>query len=408
MKHFIQGQQIGNTINFNVDGRSYKKSCPTEEAADAFFDALILAKNNPTDENVENLLLHLNQSMRTAKENGLEYDLETGDVYLKGFNTPIPEQLVKTIEKYHEKGRDMSNIVNFWKLLMINPDKRVRESLFDFIGQHDFSITDNGYMVVYKAVELFDAKQDTDLNTFVASASYQVTKNWGTSPKRYVVYQDDETEEYKITKEVTFANWDLEDKGVTRIGNLKVLEDHIAENSKKDNAVTYIPRYCTWGSFDKDQLEKEKIRLGVPQKKERGDVDSNPSNECSNGLHCGATKYVESFASSSSVILVCLVNPAHVVAVPNYDRSKMRVSEYFPFALAERKNRKIDIVEQPYFDHDYLAYEVEEVERQIEAINNEESRVGVDVHEAEDDRDIEEVLKALKTRVVDIETVDVE
>ena len=112
MKHFIQGLQLGNTINFNVDGRSYKKSCPTEETADAFFDALIAAKDDPTDEMVEELLSHLNQSMRTAKENGLEYDIETGDVYLKGFNTPIPEMLVKTIEKYHEKGRDMINIMH--------------------------------------------------------------------------------------------------------------------------------------------------------------------------------------------------------------------------------------------------------------------------------------------------------
>lgn len=400
MKHFIQGLIVGNTINFNVDGRSYKKSCPNEEAADAFFDALIAAKNDPTDEMVEELLSHLNQSMRTAKENGLEYDLETGDVYLKGFNTPIPEQLVSTIEKYHAKGRDMANIMNFWKLLMINPDERVRTQLFDFIGQHDFSVTDNGYMVVYKAVELFDADQDTDLNTFVASAAYHVTKDWGTGLGKYAVYQENESGDYKITKEKTIKGWNLDKKNVTYVGNLKKLEKQIGQLSKDKDAVSYIPRYCTWGgNFD---LEKEKIRLGVPQKKERKDCDSDPSRDCSNGLHCGATSYVESFASSSSVILVCLVNPAHVVAVPNYDHSKMRVSEYFPFALAERKDGKIDIVEQPYYDNDYLAYEVEEVERQIEAINNEEERVGVDVHEAEDDRAIEEVLKALQTRVVDI------
>ena len=401
MKHFIQGLIVGNTINFNVDGRSYKKSCPTEETADAFFDALIAAKNDPTDEMVEELLSHLNQTMRTAKENGLEYDLETGDVYLKGFNTPIPEMLVKTIEKYHDKGRDMINIMNFWKLLMINPDERVRTQLFDFIGRHDFSVTDNGYMVVYKAVELFDAEQDSDLNTFVGGAAYHVTKDWGTSLKKYAVYQVNDSGDYKITKQKTLNGWDLEKKGVTFIGNLKELEKKIGELSKDKDAVSYIPRYCTWGS-GKFDLEKEKIRLGVPQVKDRSNCDSDPSRDCSNGLHCGATSYVESFASSSSVILVCLVNPAHVVAVPNYDHSKMRVSEYFPFALAERNEGKIDIVEQPYFDHDYLAYEVEEVERQIEAINNEEERVGVDVHEAQDDRDIKEVMKALQTRVVDI------
>jgi hypothetical protein len=138
---------------------------------------------------------------------------------------------------------------------------------------------------------------------------------------------------------------------------------------------------------------------------DRVDCDSDPQRDCSYGLHVGATSYVESFAASSSVILVCLVNPAHVVAVPNYDHSKMRVAEYFPFALANRESGSIDIVEQPYMEHDYIAYEQEELERQIEAINDEEERVGVDVHEAQDDRNIEEVLKALQSRVVDLETV---
>ncbi len=402
MKHLIQGLIIGNTINLTVDGNLYKKTCTTEEAADAFFDAILDAKANPTDESVEELLSHLNQTMRIAKENGLDYDVETGDVYLKGFNTPIPEQLVKTIEKYHEKGYPMESVINFWKLLMINPDQRVREDLFDFIGRHDFSVSDNGYMVVYKAVELFDTEKSKDLNTFVTNAAYHVSKDWSCSPSKYAVYQDNEDKTYHITKEVTLKKWDLDKKNVLYVGNLKKLNDSSAKLSAKKDAVSFIPRYCTWGgNFD---MDAERIRLGIPQKKDRGNCDSNPSKSCSNGLHCGATSYVEQFAVETSVILVCLVNPANVVAVPNYDNSKMRVSEYFPFALANRVDGKIDIVEQPYLENDYIAYEVEELERQIQAINDEEERIGVDVHDAEDDRNIEEVMKALKTRVVDLES----
>jgi len=403
MKHFIQGLVIGQNVNLTIDGRLHKKTCATEEAADAFFDAILAAQENPTDEAVEMLLVHLNESIRKAKENGLEYDMETGLVYLPDFNTPIPELLVDTIEKYHEKGRPMDAILNFWKLLMINPDKRVRESLFGFIAQHDFALTENGYMVVYKAVEFFDEQNDSDLNTFVANSAYHVRKNWSCSPSKYAVYADADGA-YHITKEVTIAGWDVKEKGVTYVGNLKKLEDQIGEN-QDDDSVAFIPRYVTWNR-DNFDLDAEKIRLGVPQKMERESCDSDPAIDCSYGLHVGATNYVKSFASGTSSILVCLVNPAHVVAVPDYDHSKMRVTEYFPFGLANRdSNGNIDIVDQPYFEHDYIAYEKEELERQLEAIKNEEERVGVDVTEAEDDRDISEVIKALEARVVDIEIV---
>lgn len=403
MKHFIQGLAIGNTINLTIDGRLYKKTCANEAAADAFFDAIIAAQANPNDEAVETLLSYLNKTMRTAKKNGLEYDVETGLVYLPNFNTPIPDLLVQTIEKYHEKGRKMDNILNFWKLLMINPDKRVRESLFNFIATHDFSITDNGYMVVYKAVEFFDAENNSDLNTFVANSAYHVRKNWSCSPSKYAVYADEEGS-FHITKEVTFKKWDVNEKKVTYLGNLKKLEDKMDEMSNEDKAVAFIPRYVV-GKKDRFDLEREKIRLGVPQTMERKECDSDPAIECSYGLHVGATTYVKSFAGSTSTILVCLVNPAHVVAVPSYDHSKMRVAEYFPFAIANRNDQgDIDVVDQPYFEHDYRAYEVEELERQIAAINKEESRVACDVDAAEDDREIEEVLKALQTRVVDLET----
>jgi len=405
MKHFIQGLVIGKNVNLTIDGRLYKKSCPTEEAADAFYDAIIAAQANPTDDAVETLIGHLNATVRKANENGLEYDMETGLVYLPSFNTPIPELLVDTIEKYHEKGRPMDNILNFWKLLMINPDKRVRESLFDFIAQHDFSISDNGYMVVYKAVEFFDENNDSDLNTFVANSAYHVRKNWSCSPSKYAVYSDEDGS-YHITKEVTIAGWDLDEKNVTYVGNLKTLEEKIAEMSEDDDAVAFIPRYVTWNR-DNFDLDKEKIRLGVPQKMDRQECDSNPQIDCSYGLHVGATSYVKSFAAGTSSILVCLVNPAHVVAVPDYDHSKMRVTEYFPFGMANRdEDGNIDIVDQPYFEHDYIAYEKEELERQIAAIENEEERVGVDVDDAEDDRGLEEVMKALQSRVIEIEPAE--
>ncbi len=400
MKHFIQGIKVGLTINLTIDGRLYKKSCPSDKTANDFFRAILKAKNNPNDQSVEELLSFMNQAMRIAKENGLEYDIETNLVYLPGFNTPIPNLLVKTIEDYHKNDFPIESIMNFWKLLMINPDKRVRGSLFDFIQTHDFSLTDNGYMVVYKSVDFFDEIK-TDLNTFVTNASYHVRKDWKCSPSKYVVYQDND-DSYHITKETTFDGWDLHEKSVFYVGNLKDLEESSNKMSENSDAVSFIPHHVMWHK-DNFDLEKERIKLGVPQKMKRMECDSNPTIDCSFGLHVGATKYVKHFGNSNSPILVCLVNPANVVAVPKYDHSKMRVSEYFPFALANRNNDgTIDVVEQSYFEHDYINYEKEELERQLKAIENEEERISVDSNQAEDDRTVEEIVKVLKTRVIEI------
>jgi len=399
MTHFIQGLKVGNTINLTIDGKLHKKSCADNEAANKFFNAIIAAKQNPTDEAVEMLLTHMNEVVRIAKANGLEYDLETEKVYLKGFNTPVPSLLVSTIENYHENGFPMESIINFWKLLMICPDKRIRQSLFEFIQRHDFALTDNGYMVVYKAVEFFDEK-DSDLNTFVANSAYHIRKDWKCSPAKYCVYKNEDGD-YQVTKETTFANWDSE-KNVEYVGNVKKLEESAKDLSVAEDAVKFLPGRVK-NNPDSYNIERETVRLGIPQHMERRECDSDPAIDCSFGLHVGATSYVRSFASHSSVILVCLVNPANVVAVPDYDHSKMRVSEYFPFAIAERdENGNIDAVKQSYFEHDYIDYEMEELERQIEAINREEQPVFVDCNEAEDDRDLEEIKKVLESRVVDI------
>ena len=145
------------------------------------------------------------------------------------------------------------------------------------------------------------------------------------------------------------------------------------------------------------------IQLGAPVKMERKECDSDPARDCSYGLHVGATKYVESFATRNGAILVCLVNPAHVVAVPHYDHSKMRVAEYFPFALATYNDGKIDIVEDAYYEDDYCEYELQELEKAIEMIKAEEKPYCAAKGAEEEQRPMSELLKMLETRLVDIE-----
>jgi hypothetical protein len=134
----------------------------------------------------------------------------------------------------------------------------------------------------------------------------------------------------------------------------------------------------------------------------RHNCDSDPRIDCSYGLHVGATSYVNAFADNGNAVLVCLVNPANVVAVPENDNSKMRVSEYFPIALATYIDGKIDIVEQSYFESDYQSHEEDKLEEMIAKVQNEEKPLAAAQNAEEEERPLSELQKILETRLLDL------
>ena len=392
----IQAIRIGNVINLSIGGKLHKKNCGNPQEAQELYRLVLVARENPTDENIKAVQMFLNEKTRIAYLCGLESDTETGEVYLAGFNTPIPMSLLEVIKEYHENGYPLEAILNFWKLLMINPDKRVRTSLFDFITTHDFVLTDKGYMVVYKAVvDHAEKDANTVFAEFISNRYLHVKKTWKESPKNYVVYKH-ENGEYAITNIRTAEKWDEESNGIEVLGNLADLFDAIYNTDNKVGEES-TPVYTDMHS------RTMKIELGKPVRMERKECDSDPAQDCSYGLHCGATKYVENFADSNGTILVCYVNPAHVVAVPNYDHSKMRVAEYFPFAIATYNDGKIDIIEEQYFESDYCEYEVEELEKQIALVMSEQLPIEKAKGAEEESRPMKELMKILESRLVDLE-----
>jgi len=388
----IQALKVGKVVNISIDGKLRKKVCDTKETADKLFKLVLKVKENPTEKGIETIYAYLNDKTRVAMECGLESDFQSGEVYLAGFNTPIPMDLVEIIKDYHENGYPLDAIINFWKLLMVNPDTRVRESLFEFINTHDFVLTDTGYMVVYKAVRYRLNKAD-DLSEFLAKSYLHVKKDWNCSPRKYMVYMDVEKKTYHITKKETAANWDEKKKGIEILGNLKDMFENLDKYIENSEA-PYTDKYS--GTME--------IKLGHPVLMDRKDCNSNPTQECSYGLHVGATRYVEWYGNESDAILVCYVNPAHVVAVPDYDKSKMRVSEYFPFALAEFEDGKIDIIEQSYFESDYTHYEAEELNKMVAKIQAKELPVETERknEEIKEERSLVELQKIIENRLIDI------
>ena len=388
----IQATKIGNKINISIDGKLYDKNCGSPKEADELFKIVLKAKADPTDANLKAIRLYLNEKLRVAMFAGLESDLDTGEVFMAGFNTPIPDTLVQVIKDYHENKYPLDAIVNFWKLLMINPDKRVRTSLFDFIKTHDFVLTDTGYMVVYKAVDI-KKKKENDLVDFVTNKYLFVRKEWKCSPNKYVVIKDKEIGNLSITKAETAANWDLEsdEHQVEILGNLGDMFRNIDQLIDADST-----------EYTDMRTHSMSIKLGVPVLMPRHSCDSDPAKDCSYGLHCGATKYVENFGQGGKSILVCLVNPMNVVAVPDYDHSKMRVAEYFPIALADYVDGKIDIIEQTYFENDYQTFEEKALEEMIAKVKAEELPIEKAIRAEAEVRPMAELMKMLESRMIDI------
>ena len=329
----IQGIKVGTTVNVSIDGKLKKKVCGSIDEANELFKLVLKVKENPTDEGIKELRSYLNEKTRVAMLCGLETDPETGEVFLAGFNTPVPMTLVEVVKEYHENNFPIEAIISFWKLLMINPDKRVRESLFDFIKTHDFVLTDKGYMVVYKAVYRKDeSKKDMSFEEFVTNQYLHVKNDWKCSPNKYVVYRNNEDNALAITKIETAEGWD-DKKEVTILGKLGELFSAIVNADNKtgvENTAYYTDMHT----------RKMTIELGVPVRMERHECDGDPAIDCSYGLHVGATKYVERFGRGGSVVLVCLVNPANVVAVPNYDHSKNEGIRILPLCFRNLRKRQ--------------------------------------------------------------------
>lgn len=338
------------------------------------------------------MMSYLQPYKRYVVEGLLERDNQ-GNYFLGGYNTPIPEEMANLIVEHYEDDLSIDHLVEFWKKLLLNPNEQAREDLFDYISDHGITITDNGYMVLYKAVTTKNkAVPDDDLAEFVGG-EYIKRKSWGKNPADYYVYDLDE--------EVTLPNNHTADPGlyvstmenilvtdgyeefskeVEPLGNLADLHDDVDKLSRESETVYTDKRTRTF-----------EYNLGEAHSEPREECDPDPSNSCSNGLHVGSYDYVSRFGRSSDTIQAVLVNPMHVVALPNHDNSKIRTCEFFSYGIMEKDEDGVwHELETQYFEEDYEAHEEDALEERLEELNTsnplEESNTEGDQLKAAQDR----------------------
>jgi len=333
------------------------------------------------EEAYDNLLQLVEPYKRFEVQGILEKDNQ-GNYFLGGYNTPIPETMADLIVEHQEAGLDIDHLVEFWKKCLLNPNDQAREDLFKYINNHGIVITDNGYMVLYKAVTTKNKRvPDDDLAQFVG-AEYLKRKNWGKNPADYYVYEAEEeiilpnnhTVEglfvskmpaLRIRDDVSVSEpngngWTVK-QVVNRLGTLEELHDDVNQLSRESETV-YTDKHTQTFEYN----------LGEAHSMPREECDSNPSRGCSRGLHCGSYDYVKNFGHSPSrdVIQAVLVNPMHVVAIPHHDSSKIRTCEFYAYGIMERDEDGVwHELETEYFEEDYEAHEEEDLEERLSEIS---------------------------------------
>jgi len=130
----------------------------------------------------------------------------------------------------------------------------------------------------------------------------------------------------------------------------KFLEHNGHPITKDGNFIAYKKvrsnfKDCHTGKFDNS--------VGQIVSMPREEVDDNPNNTCSSGLHVAAYGYAKDF--SSGHLLEVEINPEDVVSVPNdYNGEKMRVCKYTVKAICESRLDDVDLYEDELYPDEEL------------------------------------------------------
>jgi len=107
---------------------------------------------------------------------------------------------------------------------------------------------------------------------------------------------------------------------------------------------------CDDGTFLDLHSGTVKYEIGKPTTMPRKDVNPNPRETCSRGLHAAAYHYASvSYCSGINPMIELKISPEHVCAVPiDYDSEKMRCCEVFTIGLCNgpRKAEFVNVVQK--------------------------------------------------------------
>lgn len=147
-----------------IDNNKYIIQNPSKEQIDTII--------SDDEEKIKNLLPKMSDNLTSEDISASKNLLARGNcIYMRNVSdVSLPEDLVKKI-LIAEKHNDMKRIEkykNFWTLVSMNPDARVRNNMFWFIRKWGMSISKAGFIIAYRNVDVvkkseYDTKEVVDL-----------------------------------------------------------------------------------------------------------------------------------------------------------------------------------------------------------------------------------------------------
>lgn len=228
--------------------------------------------------------------------------------------------------------------LNFWTLVSLNPDSRVRNNLFWFLKRWGMVISKSGLIVAYRNADIkyhgskFSHEYMREISKQYAYVKYVSKKN----PNDYVVFTDPELTVCHLKDVKTSA------PKIT----LSTAYREIVEADGKEETV-----------YTDHHSHTFEIRLGHIVSMPREAVDSDQEHTCSSGLHCAGKDWLEK-NYFGTVGMRVLVNPADVCGIPTQDNyGKMRVCAYYPVNIVDfdEEGRIVDQGIESGFEDDFIS-----------------------------------------------------
>jgi len=240
----------------------------------------------------------------------------TGELQLKGYPVDIPKELVAELQAYYTHGQPLEPLINFWMLAMLNPNPQARTKMFRYLSKHKLIVTPNGYFVTYRMV-----KKTNQPNVYTHAHN-----NGG---KNQLYYYPGKV--------------------------ARILRSECDEDGSKD---------CSRG-LHTGTPDFIGIQLGQGYEPKILTKEQGGGQGTGYGQNINTNQEFDKQFGNQAII--CLVNPMHVVSVPDSDTRKMRSCEfYFCKTTTPEEVIKLQSVnDYSIFDNEYKEFEKEELERML-------------------------------------------
>ena len=340
----IKLKQVGKNLNIVINNDSPQTiSIPEETVLNTLYKYAYMYNSKPSEYVLKQFKKLLPVKVKEQNKAVIAKRIETKIINkldlpeirngkLKGFNFELPKSFIRICSEFRDRKESYQHLINFIKLLNLNPIVAIREKLFDYVVDNKLQITPLGYIVGARQVYLVKSSDENNkLKEFVDS-QYIKIKGQKKSPKNYFV--DELT--LSLSKDSDKPSvFDLYFK-LQNIQTKAIYTDaHTRRMRWSLNEICEIPR--SYGNTEKS-CGSEMLHIGSNPRDLSGYGDTN---------------------------WLVLVNPQDVISC--VEKWKFGVCKFYPFMIVKSNEDITDIFHTVggNFDYDYAKIEFSEVDKTL-------------------------------------------